>query len=73
MAQLSFGFRIHEWFADHVKWIQYPGVKQSRPLFNTEMPWSTRVLLVLFGVITLVICAIALFFLGVFFWAVITA
>lgn len=67
-------FRIHEWFAERVKWVQYPDVStESRPLFRTAMPWSTRILLALFGFIILVICAIALFFLGLLFWAVITA
>ena len=67
-------FRIHEWLAERVKWIQYPGVSaETRPLFRNAMPWSTRVLLVLFGSILLVVCAIALFFLGILGWAVITA
>jgi hypothetical protein len=73
MAQLSLKFRIHEWFAERVKWVQYPGVSTDGPLFRTAMPWSTRILLVLFGVILLVLCAIALFFLGLLAWAVITA
>lgn len=74
MAILSFKFRVHEWLAERVKWIQYPNVSgNQRPLFKTAMPWSTRILLVLFGFIILIVCAIALFFLGLLFWAVITA
>jgi hypothetical protein len=75
MAKLSFKFRIHEWLAEHVKWIQYPGVQavSSSPFFKNQMHWSTRMMLVLLGCIVLIVCAIALFFLGLFFWAIITA
>lgn len=63
-------FRLQEWLADHVSWVQYPGVTSSpRPLFAHEMPWSTRAMLVLFGLIGLVLSLIALGFLGLFFWS----
>jgi hypothetical protein len=68
--------RAHTWLADHFRWVQYPRVSpfQRRfPFFETAMPWPLRVGLVLFGVIALAICAIALFFLGLLTWAAITA
>jgi hypothetical protein len=67
--------RAHEWLADHVSWVQYPRITPMRRVsfFKTQMPWPTRVALVLFGSTTLVICAIALFFLGLLFWAALTA
>lgn len=71
----SFIYRAHEWLADHCKWVQYPNVReaQRRPLFKHLMPWSTRALLVLFAVVILPLCAIAMFFLGVLTWATVTA
>ncbi len=45
----------------------------SRPLFKHQMLWTTRAWLILLGVVILVVCAIALFFLGVLFWSLFTA
>jgi hypothetical protein len=55
-------YRVHEWLADHVKWVQYPHV--SGPVNSTpkppllawryDMPLGSRILLALlslFGVI----------------------
>jgi hypothetical protein len=70
----SFGYRVHEWLADHCKFVQYPGVRvQRRPFFRYPMPWHIRALLVLIGAVTLPICLIAIFLLGVLAWAALTA
>jgi hypothetical protein len=68
-------FRLHEWLADRTSWVQYPSlrVKPAVPVFKHPLPWSTRALLVLFAMIVLPLCAIALFFLGLLFWAMLTA
>lgn len=68
--------RAHEWLADHVSWVQYPNVRAVGPslsIWKTQMPASTRALLVLIGVIAIVASAVALFFLAVLAWATITA
>lgn len=66
---------LHEWLADHVSWVQYPDVRPAsvRPFFKHEMPFATRAGLVLFGVITLMICAVALFFIALLAWSALTA
>lgn len=71
-------FRTHDWIAHRVRWVQYPRIvprtaNARLSFFKTQMPWPLRVLLVVIGVVVLIGCAIALFFLGVLFWAVITA
>lgn len=68
--------RVHTWLADRFSWIQYPRVspfQRRLPFFATAMPWPLRVGLVLFGVLTLIVCAIALFFICTLMWAAITA
>jgi hypothetical protein len=70
----SFLYRVHEWLADNVKWVQYPNIStRTRPLFRNAMPWSTRALLTLLGSLALPLCGLALFFLGLFAWAALTA
>lgn len=66
---------MHEWLADRISWIQYPGVSAAvaHPLFKWGMPWPTRMMLVLVGGLVLLLCAVALFFLGVLAWAAVTA
>lgn len=69
--------RFQEWAADRVSWVQYPDIRnmRNRPglMFKTQMPWEKRMLLVVFGFAALAICAVGLFFLGLLFWAAITA
>lgn len=73
MDKPSFSYRAQEWAADNFKGVQYPEKTAKKPFFKHEMPWSTRVLLVLFAMIVLPLCAIALFFIGLFFVSVFTA
>lgn len=64
--------RVHTWLADRLSWVQYPRVspfQRRYPFFKTAMPWPTRVGLVLFGLVVLAVCAVAMFFLGLLFWA----
>lgn len=68
--------RAHEWLADHVSWVQYPDVRaeRGRSLFwKYEMPWYQRMWLVVMGFGLIGFSAIAMFFLGVLFWAIFTA
>lgn len=37
--------RIHEWLADHVSWVQYPGVTivpLRRPFRLSDLTWKQR-------------------------------
>lgn len=69
--------RVHEWLADRISWVQYPNVQVTEgtrsPFWAYEMPWYQRMGLVVMGMVLLGVCAIALFFLGVLFWAAVTA
>lgn len=68
--------RAQEWLADRVTWVQYPQIRRSpikRTLFLNQMPGALRAGLVLYGVVTLAACAIVLFFVGLIFWAILTA
>lgn len=68
--------RAHEWLADRVSWVQYPNVRAEHGrslVWKYEMPWYQRMALVVMGVGLIGVSAIALFFLGVLFWAVLTA
>ncbi len=76
MAKLSLSYRLHEWLAERVSWVQYPNVRTERkPLivWKHQMPWTTRALLIMFGLATLVLCAIAMFFLSILFLSILTA
>lgn len=73
---MTYADRIQEWLADRVSWVQYPQIRRSpikRRLFLNQMPGPLRVGLVLYGAAALVVCTIALFFLGLLFWAIFTA
>lgn len=72
-------YHIHEWLADHIKWVQYPGVIEvrpsRRPLFRWKygMPLSTRITLAMlstFWGIVLTGVLVAMLFVG---WAFIGA
>lgn len=67
-------FRFHEWVAERVSWVQYPNVRTEpdAPFFKHQMPASTRAFVVLVSLIVLVVCAVALFFLALMFWAILT-
>ena len=69
--------RLQEWAADRFAWVQYPDVRnmrnRNRLMFKTQMPWEKRVALVVFGFGALAACTVALFFLGLLFWAIIKA
>jgi len=75
MAKPSLKFRLHEWLADHINWVQYPGVSMvsNQPFFKHQMHWTTRISLLMISLFVLAICAVALFFLGLLFWALFTA
>lgn len=68
--------RAHEWLADHVSWVQYPNVRAENGRsfgWKYEMPWYQRMWLVVMGLGLIGFSAVALFFLGVLFWAIFTA
>jgi hypothetical protein len=68
--------RTQEWLADRISWVQYPNIRAASAnasIWKTQMPWTTRALLVLVGVVTLAVTAGALFFIGLLAWATITA
>ena len=75
---MTYTERAQEWLAERVNWVQYPRIRplqsmKKRLFFATQMPFPLRVGLVLYGLIALGVCALVLFFLGVLFWALITA
>lgn len=73
MGAPSLTYRVHEWLADHCKWIQYPNISTDRaPLFKNQMPLPTRIFLVVIGVALIGACFVATFFLALFFWAILT-
>ncbi|WP_150811202.1 hypothetical protein [Pandoraea sputorum] len=64
----SLRFRVHEWLADRVSWVQYPNIRAVSPnakrapilRFSVQMPWSTRVMLVATCLPVLIVCAVFL-------------
>ena len=70
--------RVHEWLADNFDGIQYPHIKripewaqpEKKSLFKHQMPLSVRMFTVIASIGVLAFCAVVLFFLGVFFWAI---
>lgn len=71
----SLGYKLHEWAAEHFTWVQYPDVKNmnAQPFFKYAMPFHYRVGLIVLGLVVLMFCAVALFFLGIIFHAILTA
>lgn len=64
--------RGHEWLADHIKWVQYPGVSDDslpRIRWVNSMPITQRLLLVTVSGIGLLVLLSALFVLSVTAWA----
>jgi hypothetical protein len=71
-------FRAREWLADRYRWAQYPRQqfipKQSPPpIFEHQMPLYLRFGLVVFSLPAIILAAVALFFVGLLFWAIVTA
>lgn len=64
--------RGHEWLADHIKWVQYPGVRDdSAPRYRWRyaMPVEQRILIATVSGILLFLSLAALFVLLVLAWA----
>lgn len=67
--------RIQEWLADRVGWVQYPNIRmistpQRRvPFFRYQMPASTRITLILLGLMALAIMLPAVIAAGFFLYA----
>lgn len=64
--------RGHEWLADHIKWVQYPGVRDdSAPRYRWRyaMPSEQRVLIVTLSSILGFLSLLALLVLMVLAWA----
>jgi hypothetical protein len=67
--------RIQEWAAERFAWVQYPDIRNMRETgmrFKTPMPWTTRIGLVLFGVMGLAISTAVLVVLGVLVYCVVS-
>ncbi len=73
---LQLKFRLHEWLADHVRWVQYPrqqyiSAKQAaprpkRPFWRYQMPWWQRLSLFYFSLLALIVSS-ALLVVGLVF------
>jgi hypothetical protein len=72
-------FAVRDWMAERFSSVQYPPqrVAQSHAPgffgFKYRMPLAMRFGLFMLSIFTLLFCAVALCFLGVILWAVITA
>lgn len=73
---MNISYRVHEWLADHVKWVQYPDISEAnrttQPRFRWKyaMPLHTRVsigltslffLIVLIGFLAVVLTVLGSF------------
>jgi len=68
---MKFRYRVHEWLADRISWVQYPNIRptddatraasRTGPRFATHMPLGKRIDMVLLSLVTL---ATGLFILG---------
>lgn len=67
----SFRLRLHEWLADHVRFIQYPGVQdESRRLYwKYPMPKEQRVFIGMVSSIAIVLLLSAIGAMLVIAWA----
>jgi hypothetical protein len=63
--------RVHEWFAEHVKWVQYPNVVADRPgvRLKLQMPAGEKALILICGVILIGFALIFGYFCLLAFWA----
>jgi hypothetical protein len=74
VAQMRRRDRIQEWLADRVSWVQYPNIRlvsapRRTPLFRYQMSASTRITLVLLGLMALSILIPVLIGAGFFLYA----
>ena len=64
---MTLRYRVQEWLAERVTWVQYPDIRQVgtkhlfRPGFVHRMPFGQRLDLLLFSLATLVAGALLLF------------
>lgn len=68
--------RCHEWLADHVKWVQYPGVKSdnsARYQWEQAMPKEQRVFIATVASIAIVLLLSAIVAMLVVAWAVVSS
>jgi len=57
-------YRVHEWLAERIAWVQYPQITliaPRKPFFKHQMPLSKRIDIFLFS---LVLLLVALVFIG---------
>ena len=47
---ISLRYRVHEWLADRITWVQYPRIRPNSAAFKFKMPLLHRVALVLWGI-----------------------
>jgi hypothetical protein len=71
-------YRLHEWLAERIPGMQYPKPLvitrvPAPPLFQHQMPFWKRYLLILFACFAIPIGLALLFLVGLFFWAMFTA
>jgi hypothetical protein len=66
-------YRVHEWLADHVSWVQYPNQRVMPAREPGGLHWETRVLIGL-GSMSLLLAALLVFCACMLlFWAMLTA
>ena len=72
----SIRYRVHEWLADNVSWVQYPGISDAaKPAFGWQykMPWEYRIIAVLFGSLIILVSIAALAFVAFWLYAFIVS
>ncbi len=79
----SLRFRLHEWLADHVKWVQYPRqqyiptaqvpARPRRPFFKYQMEWWQRLTLFYAGLLAIIFGLAFLAVGGAIFYMVLVA
>ena len=67
--------KIHEWLADHTRWVQYPAPEvipaKKRPPFwrwNHQMPWELRVSIGSLSIAALIVLIPVLALMLLFAW-----
>ncbi|KVT86264.1 hypothetical protein WT25_10950 [Burkholderia territorii] len=75
VARMRWRDKAQEWLADRVGWVQYPNIRQIGPahaprrVFRYAMPASTRITLVLLGLMALAFLLPILAAVGFFLYA----
>ncbi len=67
--------RVHEFLADHISWVQYPGVRevrQPRAIDSPHIPALTRLALALYALVVIPVSCVLLFLLLGLAWAMIS-